>query len=256
MNRKPFVAGNWKMQKTIDQALELVDALLPDLMKIEAVDRVLCPPFTALEAVNDRLSGSGVALGAQNVYWQEEGAYTGEISPLMLRGLCDYVIIGHSERRAYFHETDETVNRRVRAAQAHDLVPILCIGETLEQREAGETEQVVARMMHGGLQGVKFGSPGELVVAYEPVWAIGTGKAATPGDAEQVVEQVVRSSLAELLGKTFSDQVRVLYGGSVKPDNAQSFFECPSIDGALVGGASLRAESFSEIVRIAAASSA
>jgi triosephosphate isomerase len=252
MKRTPFVAGNWKMHKTVDQALELVSALLPQLMKIETVDRVLCPAYVALEAVADRLSGSSVALGAQNVYWEEEGPYTGEISPLMLQGLCAYVILGHSERRAYFYETDEAVNRRVKAVLAHELVPILCVGETLEEREAGKTEAVVERMMRGGLEGVEIGSPEDLVIAYEPVWAIGTGRAATPDDAEKVIVGVVRALLVEFFGEAISDQVRVLYGGSVNPDNAKAFFERESIDGALVGGASLKADSFNEIVRIAA----
>lgn len=251
MNRRPFVAGNWKMHKSIGEAVEFVDRLLPDLIKVDAVDRVLCPPYVALSAVAGRLAGSGLGLGAQNVFWEEEGAYTGEISPLMLRGLCDYVIVGHSERRAYFHESDTTVNRRIAAVLKHGMTPILCVGETLEERESGKTEAVVKRMLEGGLEEVEIRAPQHLVIAYEPVWAIGTGRAATPDDAEQVIGDVVRRVLADSYGDEIAQGVRVLYGGSVKPENAQAFFEREQVDGALVGGASLQAEPFSEIVHMA-----
>lgn len=239
------------MHKSIDEAVELVDRLLPDIMKLDAVDRVLCPSYVALSVVADRLAGSGIGLGAQNVFWEEAGAYTGEISPLMLQGLCDYVIVGHSERRAYFHESDETVGRRIAAVLKHGMIPILCVGETLEEREAGQTESVVKRMLSGGLQDIHIQSPQALVVAYEPVWAIGTGRAATPDDAEQVIGDVVRSLLVERYGDEVASGVRVLYGGSVKPDNARAFLKRQEIDGALVGGASLKAELFSEIVNLA-----
>jgi triosephosphate isomerase len=240
------------MHKSVGEAVELVDRLLPDLTRVDSVDRVLCPAYVALSAVADRLAGSGLALGAQNVFWEEEGAYTGEISPLMLRGMCEYVIVGHSERRAYFHESDETVNRRVAAVLKHGMIPILCVGETLEEREGGQTEAVVRRMLVAGLEAVEIRAPQDLVIAYEPVWAIGTGRAATPDDAEQVIGDVVRSVLSVSYGDEIAQGVRVLYGGSVKPDNARDFFERQQIDGALVGGASLKAEPFSEIVHLAA----
>ena len=250
--RTPCVAGNWKMHKTVAEALDLTEALIPGLDEILGVDNVICPPFTSLAPLADLLEGSKIELGAQNLFWEEQGAYTGEVSPGMIAELAEYVIIGHSERRGYFGETDETVNQRLRAALEQGLKPILCVGETLEENEAEKTRAVVRRQLERGLLDLAFFDARQLMVAYEPVWAIGTGKAATPEIANQVIQEVVRNQLAELYSADFADGVRILYGGSVKPDNAESFFEQPGIDGALVGGASLRAEDFIAITRAAA----
>ncbi len=250
--RKPFIAGNWKMHKTIAEALDLVNALRPLVSDIQDVDIAVCPPFTALEAVSKALAGSNIAVGAQNMFWEEEGAYTGEISPLMLKELVTYVIIGHSERRKYFGETDETVNRKVKAALAHGLLPIICVGEVLEEREAGKTDEVVRRQVLGAYEGLSADQARVTTIAYEPVWAIGTGRAATPEDANDVIGRVIRGSLAEMFGNEVAQSIRIQYGGSVKPGNIAGFMEQPEVDGALVGGASLKADLFAEIVRITA----
>ncbi|MCS6907496.1 MAG: triose-phosphate isomerase [Anaerolineales bacterium] len=256
--RLPLVAGNWKMHKTIAEARQLVPELVYGLQDIEGVQKVLCPPFTALLSVKALLEGTDIGLGAQNMFWETEGAYTGEVSPKMVAELCQYVILGHSERRIYFGETDEGVRRKVKAALAVGLSPIVCVGETLEENENGKTEVVVRRQLEEGLRGVELevdesgGVP--LLVAYEPVWAIGTGKAASGEIANRVVEEVIRPTLASLYGERVAQAVRVLYGGSVKAANAAEFFEQPGIDGALVGGASLKAEEFIGIVSAAASS--
>jgi triosephosphate isomerase (TIM) len=250
--RKPFVAGNWKMFKTVADARHLVSELIPALQPLDSVDRVLCPPFTALLPVAALLEGSGIGLGAQNMYWEDSGAYTGEIAPPMLAEFCQYVILGHSERRQYFGETDETVNRKVQAALAHRLVPIVCVGETLAEYEAGRTADVVFRQVKSGLAGLSISNGEGLVVAYEPVWAIGTGKASTAPDANKVIADVIRPAMAEVLGAEMGMLVRVLYGGSVKSSNAAEFFSQPDIDGALVGGASLMVGEFKGIVQAAA----
>ncbi len=250
--RKPFIVGNWKMHKTIAEALDLVNALRPLVSDIQDVDIAVCPPFTALEAVSKVLAGSNIAVGAQNMFWEEEGAYTGEISPLMLKELVTYVIIGHSERRKYFGETDETVNRKVKAALAHGLLPIICVGEVLEEREAGKTDEVVRRQVLGAYEGLSADQARVTTIAYEPVWAIGTGRAATPEDANDVIGRVIRGSLAEMFGNEVAQSIRIQYGGSVKPGNIAGFMEQPEVDGALVGGASLKADLFAEIVRITA----
>jgi triosephosphate isomerase (TIM) len=249
--RKPFVAGNWKMFKNVAEARQLVSELIPGLVTITNVERVLCPPFTSLLAVRAILEGTGIGLGAQNVHWEETGAYTGEIAPYMLSEFCRYVIIGHSERRAYFGETDDTVNKKVKAALSHDLIPIVCVGETLFENEAGKTAQVVKRQAELGLAGVTLSDWGKLVVAYEPVWAIGTGKAATAEGANRVVGEYIRPILADILGNEAATQIRILYGGSVKGSNAVEYFSKSDIDGALVGGASLKASDFTQIVQAA-----
>jgi triosephosphate isomerase (TIM) len=251
--RKPFVAGNWKMFKTVAEARHLVSELVPALDPLRGVDKVICPPFTSLLAVRALLEGSEIELGAQNMYWEPSGAYTGEISPAMVAELCRYVILGHSERRTYFGETDEGVNRKVQAALAHSLVPIVCIGETLEEYEAGQTKDVVKRQARLGLAGVELYDAAGLVIAYEPVWAIGTGKASSGEDANAVVKDVIRPALQELLGETLAQNIRVLYGGSVKANNAPEFFEQSEIDGALVGGACLNVAEFSGIIKAAEA---
>ena len=255
--RTPLVAGNWKMHKTVAEARQLASEMVPGLQAVASVDNVLCPPFTALMAVSAMLEGTEIGLGAQNMYWEASGAFTGEVSPVMVAELCQYVIIGHSERRAYFGEVDETVSRKVRAALEHGLIPIVCVGETLDEREAGRTQEVVSRQMRQGLADIELAdgsSAGEaIIIAYEPVWAIGTGRTATPGDANAMVADVIRPALGDLFGKQAAQDIRVLYGGSVKADNAAGFFTQPDIDGALVGGASLKAEEFVRITQAARA---
>ena len=250
--RKPLVAGNWKMNKTVEQATLLVADMLPGLEAVRTVDRVLCPPLTSLMVVSGMLAGTEVGLGAQNLHWEESGAYTGEVSPLMVKEFCKYVIIGHSERRGYFGETDETVNFKVKSAFAHELLPIVCVGETLEQYEEGRTKTVVANQVKKDFEGIDLSSAEKLIVAYEPIWAIGTGKAATPEQANDVIKNVVRNSLASLFGGEISKKIRILYGGSVKSQNAREFFSQSDIDGGLIGGASLKPEDFVRIVESAA----
>ncbi len=247
MTRIPLVAGNWKMNKTIAEARDLVFKMLSGLRAVEGVEKVLCPPAISLMAVRALLEGTQIGLGAQNMYWEEKGAYTGELSPLMVKEICSHVILGHSERRAYFGETDESVNRKLKAAMAHDLTPIVCVGETLQEYEAGRTREVVARQIQRGLEGIAPAAAAGIVVAYEPVWAIGTGRASSGGNANEVVEGVIRPALLLLFGVQTSEAIRVLYGGSVTAANAQEFFSQPGIDGALVGGASLKVEEFTAI---------
>jgi len=254
--RVPLVAGNWKMNKTIAEARHLVSEMVPPLNAVGGVDRVLCPPYTALLPVSSLLEGTDIGLGAQNMYWEALGAFTGEESPSMIAELCEYVILGHSERRAYFGETDLTVNRKVNTALKHDLIPIVCVGETLEENEAGRTKEVVSRQIGDGLAGLDLpeinGSKGNaFIVAYEPVWAIGTGRAATSEGANTVIADVIRTGMTDLFGQDVADQIRVLYGGSVKGNNAAEFFAEPEIDGALVGGASLNIDEFVKITEAA-----
>lgn len=249
--RTPFVAGNWKMNKTVEQARLLVAEMLPGLQEVKSVERVLCPPFMSLMPVSAMLVGTEVGLGAQNVHWEKSGAYTGEVSPEMVREFCGYVIIGHSERRTYFGETDETVNKRTLAALAIGLTTIVCIGETLAEFEAGQTSQVLERQLVEGLKNIPPDQLDRLVIAYEPVWAIGTGRAATGVDANRVVAAMIRPVLRGLYGRQTAEGTRVLYGGSVTAANAAEFFSQPEIDGALVGGASLKPAEFVAIVRAA-----
>ncbi len=249
--RTPLVAGNWKMNKTIEEARSLVYSLSAKLREINCVEKVLCPPFPALLAVHAQLEGSDLGLGAQNMYWEEKGAYTGEVSPVMVKELCQYVILGHSERRTYFGETDETVNKKVRAAQKYDLTPIVCVGETLQQYEANQTAEVVARQIRHGLAGLDSNFAPRLVVAYEPIWAIGTGKASSGENANDVLGKVIRPALSELFGAQTAQAIRILYGGSVTGSNAGEFFSCSEIDGALVGGASLKVDEFIAITQAA-----
>lgn len=247
--RVPIIAGNWKMFKTVEEAIALISELSKKVQDVEGVEIVVCPPFTALDAVNEVLNDSQIVTGAQNMFWAKEGAYTGEVSPVMIKNVgCKYVILGHSERREYFGETDETINKKIKSAFEHALIPILCVGEKLEQREAGLTEQVVRTQTEGALAGIPAGQVSQLVIAYEPVWAIGTGKTASDEDAQKVVAYI-RKVIAELYEADTAQQVRILYGGSVKPENIAGLMKQPDIDGALVGGASLDAESFARIVR-------
>lgn len=251
MHRTPFVAGNWKMNNTVAEARQLIFAMSFGLRAVEGVEKVICPPFPALLAAAALLQGTDIGLGAQNMHWEEKGAFTGEVSPLMVKEFCRYVILGHSERRSYFCETDETVNRKVLAAQKHGLIPIVCVGETLQEREEGRTEAVVERQVRLGLRDVQREFAAQVIIAYEPVWAIGTGRAAKVEDAAHVIGGVIRPLLAEVFGKDIAQSVRVLYGGSVNASNAAEFLQHPEIDGALVGGASLKAEEFVAIARAA-----
>lgn len=250
--RTPLIAGNWKMNKTVAEAVALVKEMLPGLEAVKSVDNLICPPFLSIPAVAELLKGSPVALGAQNLYWELSGAYTGETSPTMLAEFCRYVIIGHSERRAYFGETDESVNRKVKAALENRLTPVVCVGETLEENEAGKAAEVITRQVIEGLKGIQLDSGSDLVIAYEPVWAIGTGKAAMPEDAKRVIGMVIRPAATGIFGQSVVKDMRVLYGGSVKPGNAADFFKLEDVDGALVGGASLKAADFIAITEAAA----
>ena len=250
--RVPILAGNWKMNKTVDEAIDLVRELRRLVLDVEGVEIVVCPAFVALASVADALRGTKLKVGAQDMHWEEKGAFTGEVSPMMLKGLCDYAIIGHSERRQYFGETDESVNRKVKAALAHGLTPIMAVGENLQQNEAGLTAEVVSSQVRRGLEGVTAEQARSIVIAYEPVWAIGTGKAATGAGANSVVAVSIRGTLADLYGEDVAQSIRVQYGGSVTPANIAEFMVMPDLDGALVGGASLKAGDFSEIVKTTA----
>lgn len=248
--RRPIVAGNWKMYKTVADAVTLVTALKRELGTWDAADVVLCPPFTALHAVGQLLAGSRLALGAQNMYSKEEGAFTGEISPVMLKEVqCRYVILGHSERREKFGETDVTVNEKVKLALKTGLTPIVCVGERLEQRDSGQTQAVVRQQVAASLAGLG-GDLVRVIVAYEPVWAIGSGRTATPAQAQEV-HALIRELLASLGGTATAQAVRIQYGGSVKPENAVEIFAQPDVDGGLIGGAALKADSFTAIVKAA-----
>ena len=244
--RVPMIAGNWKMNTTVSEAIALVKEMRRGLDAIDGVDKVICPPFISLAAVKELIDGSSIGLGAQNLYFEERGAYTGEISPLMLAELCEFVIIGHSERRQYFNETGEIVNKKLRAALKVGLKPILCVGERLEENEAGRTAEVVTEQLQSSLAGID--NTGDLIIAYEPVWAIGTGKAAT-GEQANGTMGLIRQNIARLYGDEIASEARILYGGSVTADNVVEFVKQSEIDGALVGGASLKADQFLSMVK-------
>ena len=247
--RKSLIAGNWKMCKTIPEAKELVEGLKKNLAGISDREILVCPPFTALAAVAETLKGSNISVGSQNIFWEKKGAFTGEVSPDMIVGTgCKFAIVGHSERRQYFSETDETVNKRMKAAFVAGLIPIVCVGEMLAERENGTTFKVVDKQVKNGVAGITPDNAKTLVLAYEPVWAIGTGKTATPQQAEEV-HAYIRKIYSQMYGETAANSVRILYGGSVKPDNATEIMKQPNVDGALVGGASLEIESFTKIVK-------
>ncbi|MCC7117685.1 MAG: triose-phosphate isomerase [Anaerolineales bacterium] len=247
--RKPFVAGNWKMNKTSAEARELVEKMIAQLQDAAAVETVFCPPFMAVATVREALKHTAFGLGAQNMHWEEQGAFTGEVAPKMVKEFCEYVILGHSERRAYFGETNETVNKKLQAAQKNNLISIVCVGETLAEYESGRTREVVSTQTSLGLRDVAPEYARSIIVAYEPVWAIGTGKASTGPAANAVIKDFIRPAIAELYGAETAQAVRVLYGGSVTAANAQEFFTQPDIDGALVGGASLKVDEFVSIVK-------
>ena len=239
------------MNKTVAEARDLVATLSAPLSAIPNVEKVICPPFTSLMALSDALSGTGIGLGAQDLHWEEKGAFTGQVAPNMVKEFCTYVIIGHSERRTYFGETDETVNKKVHAALKAGLTPIVCVGETLTQYEAGQTSEVVLRQINAGLAGIDSATAPRLVIAYEPVWAIGTGKASSGENAQGVHGRVIRPALSALFGEASAQAIRILYGGSVTAANAAEFFAQPDIDGALVGGASLKPDEIVAITKAA-----
>jgi len=247
-NRRPLIAGNWKMFKTCSEAVEAAGQLVKLVAMTSDIDVMIAPQFTALVPVSDVVRGSRVSLGAQNLFWETEGAYTGEISPVMLVSVgCEYAIIGHSERRQYFDETDETVNKKIKAAIKNDLIPVLCVGESEKERESKETFSVLDKQVKKGIEGFSSDDLKTLVIAYEPVWAIGTGKTATTDQAQEA-HQFLRSVLEKSFGNMLAKSIRILYGGSVKPNNIAELMAMPDIDGALVGGASLDPETFSKIV--------
>lgn len=247
--RKPFIAGNWKMNLTRESGISLVRALVEKLRGCTQVEVAVCPPAVYLSDVAGALGNSSIGLGAQNMHHEADGAFTGEVSGPMLRDVkCRYVILGHSERRQFFGETDCSVNQKTLAALRFSLIPIVCVGETLEERESGRTARVIDTQIRGSLAGLTPEQAGQIVIAYEPVWAIGTGRTATPAQAEEVHSQI-RDLLGELFGSSVASTIRIQYGGSVKPDNAAELMRQPNIDGALVGGASLKADSFAAIVQ-------
>jgi triosephosphate isomerase len=250
--RKPIIAGNWKMYKTVAESVSFVRELAPRLAGISGVELVVCPTFVALASVAEALKGTNIHVGAQSVHWEAQGAFTSQIAPTMLQGLVDYVIIGHSECRAYLNETDETVNKKVKAALAYGLKPIIAVGESLAENEAGKTASLVSGQVRAALNGVDAANMANIVLAYEPIWAIGTGKNASAQIAEDVIGGTIRATLVDLYGKAVADTVRIQYGGSVKPDNMQEYMSQPDIDGGLVGGASLKVDDFAKLVEAAA----
>jgi len=253
MARVPLIAGNWKLNKTTTEAYKLVAEMIPGLRMARGVEKLVCPPFTALMAVSRLIKDTDIRLGAQDMFWKDKGAFTGEISAPMLAEFCQYVILGHSERRTYFGETNEIINHKVRAALVHRLIPLVCVGETLEENEAGQAAGVVSHQVHEALAGIDVLDAGNIVIAYEPVWAIGSGRAATAEGVNTLVRNVIRTTIGGLFGEEVAQSVRILYGGSVDPGNATQFFRQSEIDGALVGGASLEPRSFVEIVEAAQA---
>lgn len=248
MVRKAVIAGNWKMNKTVSEAVELISDIKSLIADVIDVEIVVAPPFLAIYRVAQEAKGFNIHVSAQDLFWEEEGAYTGAVSPKMLSDVgCEYVIIGHSERRQYFGETDETVNKKIQSSLQHGLIPIFCVGETLQHREAGETFSIIEAQVRRGLSGLSPSDMEDVIIAYEPVWAIGTGRTATGEQAEEI-HSFIRKLLKEIYKDT-ADSIRILYGGSVKPDNIDGLMAKPNIDGALVGGASLKADDFARIVK-------
>lgn len=250
--RTPIIAGNWKMHKTLAESVEFVTALAPKIASYTGVERVVGPTYIALAAVADVLKDTQIQVSAQDVHWADSGAYTSQVSPIMLKGLVEYVIIGHSERRAYLGETDEGVNKKAKALLAHGLKPIIAVGESLEQNEAGETASFVGGQVRGALDGITAEQMANIVIAYEPIWAIGTGKSATSEQANEIIRGTVRATVRDLYGDAVANAVRIQYGGSVKPNNMLDYMSQPDIDGALVGGAALKVDDFTDLIRLAA----
>ncbi|MCU0496922.1 MAG: triose-phosphate isomerase [Anaerolineae bacterium] len=250
MTRTPIVAANWKMNLTLDESRRFINDLVPQLIRFDNVERVICPTFIALPFVADRLEDTPLKVGAQNVHWETSGAFTSQIAPPMLQGLAEYVIIGHSEVRQYLNETDEIINRKVKAALAHGLKPILAVGESDALNQAGSTHEFVSGQLRAALQGVSGEQMQQIVIAYEPIWAIGTGRNATGEFANEIVKNTVRGTITELYGETIAQTIRIQYGGSVKSSNMEEYMQYPDIDGALVGGASLKVDEFVRLVEI------
>lgn len=250
--RKPIIAGNWKMFKTVAESVSFVRELAPRLASFTGVELVVCPTYVALASVSDALKSTNIHVGAQSVHWEAQGAFTSQIAPTMLQGIAEYVIIGHSECRAYLNETDETVNKKVKAALAYGLKPIVAVGESLAENEAGKTEELVGGQVRAALNGVDAANMANIVIAYEPIWAIGTGKSASAQLANSIIGGTIRGTLVNLYGQAVADTVRIQYGGSVKPDNMQEYMSQPDIDGALVGGASLKVDDFTKLIEAAA----
>jgi triosephosphate isomerase len=246
--RRPIIAGNWKMNKTVVESVEFVRKIRSGLNAITTVDSIVCPPFTALYAVAEALLGTKIGVGAQNVHQKEKGAYTGECSAEMLKPFCQYVIVGHSERRAYFGETDQKVNKKIKVVLAHNMTPIVCVGESLEQNEAGETHQFVSGQVRATFDSLTSEQAAQCILAYEPIWAIGTGKSATAVDAGRIIGLTVRGTIADLFGEEIAQKIRIQYGGSANAHNIGDYMQQPDIDGALVGGASLKSD-FVDMVR-------
>jgi triosephosphate isomerase (TIM) len=250
--RTPIIAGNWKMYKTVTEAVDFVRELTPRLASLTTVERVVCPTYLAIPSVAEALRGTDIQVGAQGVHWENQGAFTSQISPSMLQGLVNYVIIGHSETRQYLAETDENVNKKTKALLAHGLKPIIAVGESLEQNERGETASFVGGQVRAALNGISAADMANIVIAYEPIWAIGTGKSASGQIANEIIGGAIRGTLVELYGDEVAQTVRIQYGGSVKPDNMAEYMSQPDIDGALVGGAALKVDDFVRLVEAAA----
>lgn len=252
MARTPIIAGNWKMHMSLEESMRFVAELVPQILKYETVERVVCPTFISLMAVADRLQDTPILVGAQNMHWEDKGAFTSQVSPTMLKNIIEYVILGHSECRQYLHETDADINKKVKAALAHGIKPILAVGESDAQNQAGETHTFVSSQIRAGLEGVGAEQMDNVVIAYEPIWAIGTGRNASGEMANDIVKNTVRATLIELYGEEVGQSVRIQYGGSVKPGNMAEYMAYPDIDGALVGGASLKVEDFAALIDAAA----
>ena len=250
--RTPIIAGNWKMHKTVTESVAFTTQLAPRLAPFSNVERVVCPTFLALTAVANALDGTDIGVGAQDAHWEAQGAFTSEVSAAMLQGIANYVIIGHSERRAYLNETDERVNKKVKAVLAYGLKPIVAVGESLEQNEAGETESFVSGQVRAALDGIDAANMANIVLAYEPIWAIGTGKSASGEIANSIIGGTIRATLVDLYGNDVAQATRIQYGGSVKPGNMAEYMSQPDIDGALVGGAALKVDDFTALIEIAA----
>lgn len=247
--RKPIIAGNWKLNKTIPEAIQLVNGIKRETYNINTVDIVVCPPFTALSEVSGMINDTNIKLGAQDLFWEEKGAYTGEISAELLKDAgCKFVIVGHSERRKFFNETNQNINKKVKAAINNELIPIMCVGEKLEERESSKTFNIVEEQIKGGLDGISKEDIIKVIIAYEPVWAIGTGKNATPQQAEEV-HKFIRKLISDIYDAKVSSILRIQYGGSVSPDNIEELIKEEDIDGALVGGASLKIDTFTQIIK-------
>ncbi len=252
MRRTPIIAGNWKMYKSVQESVAFAQELAPRLSAYTTVERVVCPTFLALTAVAEALKGTAIGVGAQDAHWEAQGAFTSQVSASMLQGIASYVIIGHSEVRAYLGETDERVNKKIKAALAYGLKPIVAVGESLSQNEAGETEAFVSGQVRAALAGIDAANMQNIVLAYEPIWAIGTGKNASGEIANRIIGQAIRGTLVDLYGSSVAQSVRIQYGGSVKPDNMAEYMSQSEIDGGLVGGASLKVDDFTKLIEIAA----